>query len=197
MSGKSKRRPHPSTLAPVRQGAISIVTGPGQTSIFTVDAWRLDPPDRDYHADVCTATIVSGSPNLHFGQTSVLGNLSSILSIVMGRSDLQRMVDAFLPVLANLDRHLANWSDFVATPFVSSEFKGEADRVAKFHASVVRGGCDPDFAMLDFYNRELIIPHRVAASPEEFDIRSVVRVRMAPPLLNVLFADIAKLGVPR
>lgn len=161
---------------------------------ITLDPWSFPAPANEYYADLVTIDEINGAPTFTFAQQGPTGGIQSALAIVMGRPDFNVVVTSFNPVIEQIDRHLKEWQDVAPTPLVLGNVP--EDRYHKYHASIVRGGCGPSFAMLDFYSQELLVPQRMKYAGEDgLDIRPLVRIRVSPPLLNSLFIEIKTKGL--
>ena len=170
----------------------------GDKTEVSIQTWTLPAPEREYFADVCIVSTGPGAPALHLGQVGPAGRLVSAVSIVMGSGDLTRMIDAFRPVVDAINAQPEISGQEIAPGIDPTDELSAipADRYFKFLASITRGGCDSEFAMIDFYSRDLLIEQQLR-SEKGLDVRPCLRVRMRPLLLAELFRKLESGGLPK
>jgi len=177
-------KPHP-------KGQLSTQTEAG----VSYNIWALESPTGSYFADACAFSYSAGVPTLYFGQTTPVSHaLMNAIGIAVPRVRFQALMEAFGLIRSELpDR-------------IERVFKGVPQHVLpldnltnenfrKFEASLIRGTCSDEAAMLDFYAVEVFSQERLANCGADSLISPVVRISMSPLALDQLFKEIESHGI--
>ncbi len=153
-------------------------------------AWSLDPPPIEYHADLARLEVVSGIPTVYFVQRMPGGSeIMNGIGIRMPPQRFKATIATYKPVVDALPRHLSAWPQVKVPKLEILDGLGHGN-FRMFAATMTRGGCGDEWAMIDFYNVELIFRERVRPGTQARDfVSGAVRVFLSPPVFAQLMDE--------
>lgn len=152
----------------------------GAQAMLTVNGWALPSPSIEYQADAANIEVVAGSPTIFFAQ--VVGeHVLNAIALQMPVKRFREMMASFHALIPKLPS-FTEWDLTIQLPEVDLA-NASHQNFRKFFASFARGGCNEDFAMMDFYRMSLLTEQQADKSDL---VEPCVRVFMNPILFTRL-----------